>query len=71
MTMKKQLVIAAAALLTLGTAFSDTIRNEAMAPASASVGSAVDVSSRATAQVVTMWKEQAKSNSSTHLSRPL
>ena len=71
--MKKQLAIAAGMLLTLGTAFSDTVRNEAPA-ATAAVSvefASADVSSRATAQVVSMWKDHAKSGASTYLARPL
>ena len=71
--MKKQLAIAAGVLLTLGTAFSDTVRNEAPnATSTASVEFAsADAGSRATAQVVSMWKAHAKSGASTHLARPL
>jgi hypothetical protein len=71
--MKKQLAIAAGMLLTLGTAFSDTVRNEAPdATAAVSVEFAsADVSSRAAAQVVSMWKDHAKSSGSTRLARPL
>jgi hypothetical protein len=73
MNMKKQLAIAAGVLLTLGTAFSDTVRNEAptaTSTASVEFASAV-VTTRATAQVVSMWKDHAKSGASTHLARPL
>jgi hypothetical protein len=72
-TMKKQLVIAAGLLLTLGTAFSDTARNEAPAatPAASVDVASVDISSRATAKVVSMWMDHAKSGGSTRLARPL
>ena len=71
--MKKQLAIAAGVFLTLGTAFSDPVRNEAPAASlAASVDfTPADASSRGTTQVVSTWKDQAKSGGPTRLARPL
>lgn len=67
--MKKHLTIAAGVLLSLGTAFATNLRTDA--PAASVQSASADVSSRATVQVVSMWKDHAKTIGSTHLARPL
>jgi hypothetical protein len=72
-SMKKQFAIAAGLLLTLATAFSDTVRTQtpsATPAASVEVASA-DINARASAQVVSMWKDYAKPGGSRHFARPL
>ena len=70
--MKTQLAIVAGVLLSLGTAFSETRTEAPTAQQPAVLQSAsADVSSRATAQVVSLWKDHSKSIGSTHLARPL
>ncbi|HLS80018.1 MAG TPA: hypothetical protein VK025_01270 [Steroidobacter sp.] len=69
--MKKQLLIAAGALLVLGSAFSQNVRTDAPeARTSVAVeSSSSDVSTRATERVLAMWQEA--SPAVTHLARPL
>jgi hypothetical protein len=71
--MKKQIVIVAGVLLTLGTAFSETDRTGAQAPKSSTAvdSASIDISAKATEQVLSLWQSQARAAASTHLARPL
>jgi len=71
--MKKQLAIAAGALLTLGTAVSATL-NDYSEPAKTVTtveSAALEMNSKQSAQIVAMWNTHANSSGSVPLARPL
>lgn len=71
--MKKQLSIAVGVLLTLGTAVSATLNDYSEPPKSivAVESAALEMDSKQSAQIVTMWSVYASSSGSVHLARPL
>jgi hypothetical protein len=69
MTMTKQFIIVTGLVLTLGVSFAETVRTDVTGKTAASSIDAVDVSSRATVQLASMWVEHEKVN--TRLARPL
>ena len=71
--MKKQLAIAAGALLTLGTALSASLNDYAQPTGSViTIESAVThMDSKQSAQIVALWNTHASSSGSVPLARPL
>jgi hypothetical protein len=69
--MTKQIAVVATLLLTLGVSFAETVRVDANAKAPTGAIESVDISSRATVQVASLWAEHEKVNSPTRLARPL
>jgi hypothetical protein len=69
--MKKQLGIAVGVLLTLGTAVSATLNDYPELPKATVESAALQMDSKQSAQVVTMWSVYASSSGSVHLARPL
>lgn len=70
--MKKQLALALGVLLTLGTAVSASLNDEAeSAAAVAKNESALEIDSKQSAQIVALWNSHANSSGSVPLARPL
>lgn len=70
--MKKQLAIALGVLLTIGTAVSASLNDEAeLTPAATSESAPVEIDSKQSAQIVALWNNHAGSSGSVPLARPL
>jgi hypothetical protein len=69
--MKKQLTIALGVLLTLGTAVSATLNDEAQQPKAAAESTMAQMEAKQSAQIVALWKTHATSSGSVPLARPL
>lgn len=70
--MKKQLAIAAGALLTLGTAVSASLNDYTQSTMPATIESAApQLDSKQSAQIVALWNTHAGSSGSVPLARPL
>jgi len=71
--LKKQLIIAAGALLVLSTAVATTVRDEAHAVSAtvATQAASADASLQAAAGVVSLWKDHGNAAASKPLARPL
>ena len=71
--MKKQLAIAAGALLTIGTAVAASLNSHAQSAQSMSTveSSAIQLDSKQSSQIVAMWSTHATSSGSVPLARPL
>ena len=71
--MKKQLAIAAGALLTLGTAVSASLNDYSQPTESVTSvqSTAIRLDSRQSAQIVALWDGHASSSGSVPLARPL
>jgi hypothetical protein len=71
--MKKQLGIAAGVLLTLGTAVSAPLNDysEPAKPMMTVESAALEMDSKQSAQIVTIWSVYASSSGSVRLARPL
>jgi hypothetical protein len=71
--MKKQLVIVAGVLLTLGTAVSGTLNGEAQnaKPVVTVESDAISAGAKQSAQIVALYKTHASSSGSVPLARPL
>lgn len=71
--MKKQLVIGAGVLLSLGTAMSATVGDASQfaRPATIVDSTSTQLGSKETAQIVALWKTHASSSGSIPLARPL
>jgi hypothetical protein len=73
MIMKKQLAIALGVLLTIGTAVSASLNEEAESttPAATIESAPVNLDSKRSAQIVALWNNHASSSGSVPLARPL
>jgi hypothetical protein len=73
MVMKKQLAIALGVLLTIGTAVSASLNDEAESttPAVTIESALVEIDSKQSAQIVALWNSHASSSGSVPLARPL
>lgn len=71
--MKRQLVIAAGALLTIGTAVSASLNDYPQPTQSVATTepAAIQLDSKQSAQIVAMWSTHASSSGSVPLARPL
>jgi hypothetical protein len=71
--LKKQLIIAAGALLVLSTAVATNVRDDAHAVSAtaATQTASADVGLQAASRVVSLWKDHANAAASTPLARPL
>ena len=71
--MKKQLAIAVGVLLTIGTAVSASLNDEAdlSTPAATIESASIEVDSKQSAQIVALWNTHASSSGSVPLARPL
>ena len=71
--MKKHFAIAVGVLLTLGTAVSATLNDEAQSarPIAAVESTATQMGAKQSTQIVALWKTHASSSGSVPLARPL
>jgi hypothetical protein len=71
--MKKQLIVAAGVLLSLGTAMSATLGDSSQVAKQVAVvdTASTQMGSKETAQIVALWKTHASSSGSIPLARPL
>lgn len=71
--MKKQLAIAVGVLLTIGSAVSASLNDEAESttPAGTIESAPVSMDSKQSAQIVALWNNHASSSGSVPLARPL
>jgi len=71
--MKRHLAILVGVLVSLGTALSATLNDDAQStkPAIAVESAAISMDSKQSAQILAMWKSHATSSASVPLARPL